>query len=292
MKGIILAGGNGTRLSPSTKVISKQLLPIYDKPMIYYSLSMLMFARIKDVLLISSPEALPLYRKLLSDGSTLGMNIEYKEQEQPRGLAEAFIIGEYFIGKDNVCLVLGDNIFFGNGLSAKLVEASQWLNGATIFAYEVQNPSRYGVVEIDSSNKAISIEEKPKFPKSKFAIPGIYFYDNSVIEMAKRLKPSDRGELEISDINKIYMQRDKLYVIKLGRGIAWLDAGTHESMLDSSTFVSTIQNRQGMMISCIEEIAYRVGFINKMELQVIAGEYIKNSYGDYLRKIAYEEEEK
>jgi len=289
LKGIILAGGKGTRLYPLTQAISKQLLPVYDKPMIYYPLSMLMLAGIKEILVISTPEDLPIFERLLGDGSQWGLNFSYKEQAYPRGLAEAFILGKEFIGDDSVALILGDNIFYGRGI-AKLLQASALRNnGATIFAYPVKDPERYGVVEFDSDGKAISIEEKPQKPKSHFAVPGIYFYDNSVVSLAENLKPSPRGELEITDINRIYMEDKNLFVEVLGRGVAWLDAGKHESLLQASTFVQTVQERQGLMISCPEEIAYRMGFINKDQLITQAKKYESNGYGQYLLDLTKED---
>ena len=282
MKGIILAGGKGTRLFPLTLSISKQLLPVYDKPMIYYPLSMLMFAGIKEVLVISTPEDLPKFRELLKDGSQWGMSFDYAVQEKPGGLAEAFIVGEEFIDNQPVCLILGDNIFFGTGLTETLRKCADLENGATIFAYPVRDPARYGVVEFDESSAVISIEEKPLKPKSNFAVPGIYFYDENVCTYAKNLAPSDRGELEITDLNKVYLAEKKLFVEVLGRGVAWLDAGTHESLLQAAEFVQAVEDRQGLMISCPEEIAYRKGFIDKTQLAELANEYKQNSYGEYL----------
>ncbi|MAT42041.1 MAG: glucose-1-phosphate thymidylyltransferase [Anaerolineaceae bacterium] len=282
MKGIILAGGKGTRLYPLTQVISKQLLPVYDKPMVYYPLSMLMLAGITEILLISTPEDLPLFERLLKDGAQWGLNITYKEQTYPRGLAEAFILGKEFIGNDSVALILGDNIFYGRGIAKLLQASAQRKQGATIFAYPVRDPERYGVVEFDESGIAISIEEKPSIPKSHFAVPGIYFYDNSIVSLAENLKPSPRGELEITDINQIYLEKKELFVEVLGRGVAWLDAGKHDSLLQAATFVQTVQDRQGMMISCPEEIAYRMGFITKEELWELAQIYASNDYGQYL----------
>jgi len=288
MKGIILAGGKATRLFPVTKAVSKQLLPIYDKPMIYYPLSMLMFAGIQNILLISTPSDLPIYKKLLGNGTQWGLSITYAEQCSPKGLADAFLVGESFIENDNVCLILGDNIFFGSGLPAQLSRIAKLKKGATIFAYEVDDPKRYGVIEFDNNRNAISIEEKPINPKSSFAIPGLYFYDNKVINIAKSLHPSQRNELEITDLNKEYMKLGQLHVEVLGRGVAWLDAGTHKSLLESSNFIATIQNRQGIMISCPEEIAYRMKFIDKSQLQKLTEQYVQNDYSKYLNKILLE----
>ncbi len=285
MKGIILAGGKGTRLYPLTIGISKQLLPIYDKPMIYYPLSMLMLAGIREVLIVSTPEDLPQFRRILEDGSQWGMQFQYAEQAQPRGLADAFIVGKSFIGNDSVALILGDNIFYGRGLGKIMTNAAQEREGATIFAYPVRDPERYGVVAFDSTGKAISIEEKPRLPKSTYAVPGIYFYDNNVVKMAEELQPSPRGEIEITDINRQYMQQGKLYVEVLGRGVAWLDAGKHDSLLQASTFVQTVQDRQGLMISCPEEIAYHKGFITKEELTKQVNKYAGNDYGRYLQEL-------
>lgn len=282
MKGIILAGGKGTRLYPSTKVISKQLLPIYDKPMIYYPLSVLMLAGICEVLIISTPEDTPQYTRLLGTGEQLGMNITYIVQVEPKGLADAFILGENFIGNDNVCLVLGDNIFYGMGLSGLLAEAQGKLPGACIFAYPVADPSSFGVVEFDQSGKVLSIEEKPTQPKSRYAIPGLYFYDNSVVETAKNLKPSGRGELEISSVNSIYLEQQKLDVINMGRGMAWLDTGTPQGMLHASQFVEAIQSRQGLYVACIEEIAYNKGYINKAQLLRLGKKLEMTEYGQYI----------
>ena len=288
MKGIILAGGKATRLFPVTKAVSKQLLPVYDKPMIYYPLSMLMFAGIQNILLISTPSDLPIYKKLLGNGTQWGLSITYAEQCSPKGLADAFLVGESFIENDNVCLILGDNIFFGSGLPAQLSRIAKLKKGATIFAYEVDDPKRYGVIEFDNNRNAISIEEKPINPKSSFAIPGLYFYDNKVINIAKSLHPSQRNELEITDLNKEYMKLGQLHVEVLGRGVAWLDAGTHKSLLESSNFIATIQNRQGIMISCPEEIAYRMKFIDKSQLQKLTEQYVQNDYSKYLNKILLE----
>ena len=288
MKGIILAGGSGTRLHPLTKAISKQIMPIYDKPMIYYPLSVLMLAGIREVLIISTPRDLLVFQELLKDGSELGMKFEYKIQEQPNGLAEAFIIGEDFIGDDSIALVLGDNIFFGQGFSPVVKKAANLENGAEIFGYLVQDPRAYGVVEFDENNNVLSLEEKPEIPKSKFAVPGLYFYDNSVVEKAKNLKPSKRGELEITDLNRIYMEEKNLKVNLLGRGFAWLDTGTHASLLEASNFIATIQNRQGHYVACIEEIAYRNRWIDKNQLLELAKPLMKTEYGQYLVDISEE----
>ena len=282
MKGIILAGGKGTRLYPMTKVVSKQLLPIYDKPMIYYPLSVLMLAGIREVLIISTPEDLPNYRALLGDGQRLGMRFEYKVQEQPRGLAEAFILGEEFIGGDSVCLILGDNIFYGQALSDYLRRGAAIEKGGMIFGVQVKNPRSFGVVEFDENKRVVSIEEKPQNPKSNFAVPGLYFYDNSVVEVAKTIQPSARGELEITTVNNVYLQRGQLLVSPMGRGMAWLDTGTPEGMLQASQFVATVQNRQGFYISCIEEIAWRRGWINDQQLLTIGTELKMTDYGQYL----------
>ena len=282
MKGIILAGGKGTRLYPMTKVVSKQLLPIYDKPMIYYPLSVLMLAGIREVLIISTPEDLPNYRALLGDGQRLGMRFEYKIQEQPRGLAEAFILGEEFIGGDSVCLILGDNIFYGQALSDYLRRGAAIEKGGMIFVVQVKNPRSFGVVEFDENKRVVSIEEKPQNPKSNFAVPGLYFYDNSVVEVAKTIQPSARGELEITTVNNVYLQRGQLLVSPMGRGMAWLDTGTPEGMLQASQFVATVQNRQGFYISCIEEIAWRRGWINDQQLLAIGTELKMTDYGQYL----------
>jgi glucose-1-phosphate thymidylyltransferase len=287
MKGIILAGGSGTRLYPVTKGVSKQLLPIYDKPMIYYPLSILMLAGIRDVLIISTKRDLPIYKELLGDGSQLGLKFEYEEQKEPKGIPEAFIIGEKFIEKDSVCLILGDNMFYGTDLVDNLKKAKELTNGAIIFGYYVNNPRDFGVLEPDSSlQKIVSIEEKPQNPKSNYAIPGIYFCDNDVIEIAKIIKPSARGELEIISVLQEYLDRDILNVKILGRGTAWLDTGTHKGLLDASNFVEAIQNRQGLYIACIEEIAYRMGFINKNQLIKLSQSLLKTDYGKYLIRIS------
>ena len=285
MKGIILAGGSGTRLYPITMGVSKQLLPIYDKPMIYYPLSVLMLAGIRDILIITTPEDRESFQRLLGDGSAFGINLEYAIQPSPDGLAQAFIIGEHFIGSDSVCLVLGDNIFFGQGFSPKLRSAVQRNMGATIFGYQVMDPERFGVVEFDSEFNAISIEEKPHTPKSNWAVTGLYFYDNDVIEIAKQIKPSERGELEITAINEEYLKRKNLQVELLGRGFAWLDTGTHDSLIEAGSFVETVQKRQGMMVACPEEIAWRNGWLKDKELQVRGELLKKNNYGQYLLKL-------
>ncbi len=290
MKGIILAGGLGTRLYPLTLAVSKQLLPVYDKPMVYYPLSMLMLAGIKEVLVISTPEDILAYQSLLGDGSQWGMMFAYKVQRSPRGLPEAFLLGEEFIHKEPVCLILGDNIFFGTGLPDLLREAARLTSGAVIFAYPVKDPERYGVVEIDRNYQVVSLEEKPLQPKSNFAVPGIYFYDNKVVNMAKSLAPSSRGELEITDLNKMYMQNKELKVMMLGRGVAWLDAGTHESLLQASSFVQAVEERQGLMIACPEEIAFRMGYINREQLATLAKKLQFNQYGKYLLEICEEKE--
>ena len=282
MKGIILAGGSGTRLHPLTKVISKQMLPVYDKPMIYYPLSTLMVAGIKDILIISTPHDLPLFNQLLGDGSKLGLNINYAEQPSPDGLAQAFIIGKQFIGNDNVAMVLGDNIFSGNGFAKTLRKVVERKNGATIFAYQVVDPERYGIVSFDKEGNALSIEEKPKNPISNYAIPGLYFYDNNVVSIAESLNPSSRGELEITDLNQIYLNENSLHVEILERGFVWLDTGTHESLHQASAYVETIEKRQGIKISCVEEISYRLGYINKEQLLNLGKEMKSNDYGQYL----------
>ncbi|ECW0260414.1 glucose-1-phosphate thymidylyltransferase RfbA [Listeria monocytogenes] len=285
MKGIILAGGSGTRLYPLTKAISKQMLPIYDKPMIYYPLSILMLAGIKDILIISTPEDTPRFEQLLADSDQLGINISYAVQEKPEGLAQAFIIAEDFIGDDSVSLVLGDNIYYGQGLSKMLQRASAKKAGATVFGYHVNDPERFGVVEFDESMKAISIEEKPTEPKSNYAVTGLYFYDNRVVEIAKSIKPSERGELEITDVNKRYLELGELDVELMGRGFAWLDTGTHESLLEASTFIETIERRQNLKIACLEEIAYRMGYIDEAAVEKLAEPLKKNAYGQYLMKL-------
>jgi len=285
MKGIILAGGKGTRLYPLTLGISKQLLPVYDKPMIYYPLSMLMLAGIREILIIGMPGQLPIYKEYLKDGSQWGLEFSFAEQPEPRGLADAFLIGQDFIGNDKVCLILGDNIFFGNNLPKKLRSIAALEEGAVIFAYAVRDPERYGIVEFDADGNVLSLEEKPEQPRSKFAVPGIYFYDNDVVEIARNLKPSTRGEIEITDLNRVYMDRSQLRVEILGRGVAWLDAGTHTSLLQSATFIQTVQERQGMMISCPEEIAYRMGYIDGNEFHRLALEMNHNLYGEYLLRL-------
>lgn len=285
MKGIILAGGHGTRLYPLTLSTSKQLLPVYDKPMIYYPLSMLMLAGIREILVISTPSALPAFQSLLEDGSQWGLKFEFAEQLEPRGLADAFLIRPEFIGTDPVSLILGDNIFFGHGLPARLREAAQLEDGALIFAYPVRDPQRYGVVEFDETGQAISIEEKPQKPRSSYAVPGLYFYDQKVVEIAAGLKPSARGEIEITDLNQVYLDRGKLRVSVMGRGVAWLDAGTHESLLQAANFVQAVEDRQGMMISCPEEIAFRLGYINEDGLRQQAQRYQNNRYGTYLMRL-------
>lgn len=284
MKGIILAGGSGTRLHPLTKAMSKQLMPVYDKPMIYYPLTTLMSAGINEILIISTTKDVPRFKDLLGNGSDFGCKFEYAIQEQPNGLAEAFIIGEQFIGKDKVALILGDNIFYGSGLDQTLKSINN-PDGGVIFAYHVHDPQRYGVVEFDKNNKAISIEEKPKLPKSNFAVPGIYFYDNSVIDIAKNIEPSNRGELEITDVNQAYLKRGKLHVEILDKGTAWLDTGTFQSLMQASQFVQVIEERQGLKIGCIEEIAYKMGFIDKVQLNKLAKPLLKSGYGEYLQQI-------
>ena len=285
MKGIILAGGSGTRLYPLTKSISKQIMPIYDKPMIYYPLSVLMLANIREILIISTERDLPVFKELLKDGSELGLKLEYKVQEKPNGLAEAFIIGEEFIGDDNVALILGDNIFYGSGFRGLVEEAAKLESGAIVFGYPVKDPRAYGVVEFDETGKAISLEEKPKNPKSNYAIPGLYFYDNTVVEKAKNVKPSARGEIEITTVNEMYLSEGKLNVKNLGRGVAWLDTGTHDALLEAANFVQTVQKRQGFYIACIEEIAYAKGWINKEQLLKLAEPMMKTEYGKYLEAL-------
>lgn len=288
MKGIILAGGSGTRLYPVTKAISKQITPIYDKPLIYYPLSVLMLAGIKDILVISTPRDIGTFEELLGNGSDLGLKIEYAIQEHPNGLAEAFIIGENFIGNDACALVLGDNMFYGHGLTGIVKEAAKRKTGATIFGYYVNNPKSFGVVEFDETGKAISLEEKPEKPKSNFAIPGLYFYDNTVVEKAKAVKPSHRGELEITTLNEMYLNEGTLNVLSLGRGMAWLDTGTHDGLLEASNFVKTIQSRQGVMVACLEEIAYKNGWISKEKVEELAKPLLKSHYGEYLMNLIKE----
>jgi glucose-1-phosphate thymidylyltransferase len=289
MKGIILAGGSGTRLYPITLGVSKQLLPIYDKPMIYYPLSVLMLAGIREILVISTPIDLPFFQRLLGDGSRLGISFTYKEQPRPEGLAQAFVIGREFIGTDTVCLILGDNIFYGPGLPTILREAVKLTRGGLIFGYPVRDPERYGVVEFDANRRVVGIEEKPRKPKSNYAVPGLYFFDNDVVDIAAKLRPSARGEIEITDVNLAYLRRGDLRVEPLGRGFAWLDTGTHEALQQAASYVQVIQDRQGLKISCIEEIAYRLGYIDRTQLLVLAAELAKNDYGRYLMDIANED---
>jgi len=289
MKGIILAGGSGTRLYPITLGVSKQLLPVYDKPMIYYPLSVLMLAGIREILVISTPIDLPFFQRLLGDGSRLGISFTYMEQPRPEGLAQAFVIGREFIGTDTVCLILGDNIFYGSGLPMILREAVKLTRGGLIFGYPVRDPERYGVVEFDANRQVIGIEEKPRKPKSNYAVPGLYFFDNDVIDIAAKLRPSPRGEIEITDVNLTYLRRGDLRVEPLGRGFAWLDTGTHEALQQAASYVQVIQDRQGLKISCIEEIAYRLGYIDRTQLLVLAAELAKNDYGRYLMDIANED---
>ncbi len=286
MKGIILAGGSGSRLFPITRGVSKQLLPVYDKPMIYYPLSVLMLAGIKEILIISTPQDLPIFKRILKDGTQLGLSFSFKEQPRPEGLAQAFIIGEEFIGSDTVGLILGDNIFYGPSLSRILQNAVELEQGGIIFGYPVKDPERYGVVDFDSDGNVIGIEEKPKKPKSNYAVPGLYFYDNQVIEIAKSLKPSERGELEITDVNLTYLRQKKLKVELLGRGYAWLDTGTHEALQQAASYVQAIQERQGLKIACVEEMAYRLNYIDRNQLRELAGEMLKNDYGQYLLEVA------
>lgn len=289
MKGIILAGGSGTRLYPLTKAVSKQLMPIYDKPMIYYPMSILMLAGIKDILIISTPTDTPRFEQLFGDGHELGLNLEYKVQESPDGLAQAFIIGEEFIGDESVCLILGDNIYYGGGLSKMLQRTAAKQSGATVFGYHVNDPERFGVVEFDNDMHAVSIEEKPVVPKSNYAVTGLYFYDNKVIDIAKNIKPSPRGELEITDINKAYLEAGELEVEVMGRGFAWLDTGTHESLLEAGTFIETIEKRQNLKVACLEEISYRMGYITREQLIELAQPLKKNEYGQYMLRLANSE---
>ena len=289
MKGIILAGGKGTRLYPLTISISKQMLPVYDKPMIYYPLSMLMLAGIREILVISTPDALPGFRELLKDGSQWGMRFEYAEQAEPRGLADAFLVGREFLGDSPACLILGDNVFYGGGLATLMKECAVLTDGAIIFGYRVNDPERYGIMEFDKNANVLSLEEKPKQPKSNYAVPGIYFYDNQVVKYAESLKPSARGEIEITDLNKIYLEKGKLKAKIFGRGVAWLDLGTHESLLQGAMFIEAIQQRQGLMIACLEEIAYRSGYISREQLEALGMTFAGNSYGQYILEIARSE---